>query len=76
MPFPTTVAATGSSAQTQIQGVTPFTQSRETVKVSPESANHGRTIAEKNGPRVKPWAHLVAGGYITMGQVTLWNDSY
>ena len=72
MPFSTT----GSSVQTQRQGVTPFTQSRETVKVAPDSGLHGQTIAENNGPRVKPWAHLVAGGYVTMGQVMLWNDRY
>ena len=63
MPFPTTLT-TGPAVQVNLSGVKPFTQSKETGELSPETQPHGQTIAKETGPRAKPWAHFIAGGYV------------
>jgi len=64
-------AASDSSAQAQIRDPakrlyqSPLTQSRETGDVLPDTGSDGTPITKPDAPVAKPWAHFVAGGYVS-----------
>ena len=65
MTFPTSKGNTAAQAQiSDLRPSTPglsLTQSRETGVLIQNTHSDGASIAEKEAPVAKPWAHFVAG---------------